>query len=219
MKIGVLGTGIVGQVIATKLVALGHEVCMGSRTADNQAAREWADANGTRAANGTFSDAAAMGEVVFNCTSGGASLVALESAGGDNLVGKVLIDLANPLDFSGGMPPTLSVVNDSSLAEKIQEAFPQARVVKTLNTLNCQIMVEPSLLPGPHEIFVSGNDAAAKNTACELLYSFGWTPEQVIDLGDITTARGTEMYLPLWLRLFGAGGTPNFNVHIVRAEA
>jgi hypothetical protein len=215
MKIGILGTGIVGKTIGTKLVQLGHDVKMGSRTANNEKASEWVKASGANASQGTFAEAAAFGELLFNCTSGMVSLEALKIAGASNMNGKILIDISNPLDFSKGMPPTLSVCNSDSLGEQIQRAYPRVKVVKTLNTLNCNIMVNPSLVPGSHDIFVSGNDAGAKANVIDILKSwFGW--KTVIDLGDITTARGTEMLLPIWIRLMGAFQTPNFNFKIVR---
>lgn len=215
MQFGVLGTGMVGQALASKLVSQGHLVCMGARTADNEKATEWAEAAGPKASHGTFADAAAFGEIVLNCTSGMHSLDALHAAGADNLEGKVLIDLANPLDFSDGFPPKLSVCNTDSLGEQIQRAFPDTKVVKTLNTMNCQIMVHPSRVPGRHDVFLSGDDPAAKARVAELLSSFGW--ESPIDLGDITTCRATEMWLPLWLQLYGALGTGDFQLKIVKA--
>ena len=215
MKIGILGTGVVGQTIGTKLVSLGHDVKMGARVAGNEKAEKWVKDNGARATHGTFADAAAFGEIIFNCTSGMASLDALRQAGARNLDGKVLIDVANPLDFSKGMPPTLSVCNTDSLGEQIQRAFPGARVVKTLNTMNTSIMVDPRLVSGDSDVFMCGNDAAAKAQVAEILKSwFGW--RSVIDLGDITGARGTEMLLPIWLRLWGTFKTPNINFHIAR---
>lgn len=214
MKIGVLGTGSVGRRIATKLVELGHEVTMGSRSADGEALREWVGGAGPDAAGGTFADAATAGELIFNCTAGEASLEALEAAGADNLSDKVLVDVSNPLDFSGGMPPTLTVCNDDSLGERIQASFPEARVVKSLNTVNNQVMTDPGRLPGTHNVFVCGEDAGAKDAVTELLVEFGWPRESVVDLGGIDAARGTEMYLPLWLRLMGALGTADFNIQV-----
>jgi len=214
MKIAVLGTGGVGRTIATKLVELGHEVTMGSRSAEGEALREWLDETGEAADGGTFAGAAAGAELVFNCTAGEASLAALAAAGTDNLASKVLVDVANPLDFSQGMPPTLTVCNDDSLGEQIQAAFPAARVVKALNTVNAGVMTDPGRLPDAHNVFLCGNDEEAKATVGELLQSFGWPPEAIVDLGEIGAARGTEMYLPLWLRLMGALGTAEFNIQI-----
>jgi hypothetical protein len=215
MKIAVLGTGMVGETIGGKLVALGHEVKMGSRSATNEKAAAWVKKAGAKASQGTFADAAAFGELLFNCTSGSGSLEALSAAGKENLKGKVLLDLSNPLDFSKGMPPTLFVSNTDSLGEQIQRAFPELKVVKTLNTISANVMVDPARIPGEHAVFVSGNDAEAKAQVKRLLTEWlGW--KQIIDLGDITTSRGTESYLPLWLRLWGAVGTPDFNIQIVK---
>lgn len=203
MRIGVLGTGMVGKTIAGKLIALEHEVMMGSRSADNEQAREWVAGAGPSASQGSFAEAAAFGELLFNCTAGVGSLDALSSVQPEDLAGKILIDVANPLDFSQGMPPSLSVSNTDSLGEQIQRALPDTRVVKALNTINCAVMVDPARVPGEHDIFLAGDDDAAKRAVRELLQSFGWAADRVIDLGDITSARATEMYLPLWLRLMG----------------
>jgi 8-hydroxy-5-deazaflavin:NADPH oxidoreductase len=217
MKIGVLGTGMVGDTIASKLVSLGHEVKMGSRSATNEKALAWQKKAGAGASAGTFADAAAFGEILFGCLNGGTALEALKQAGAENLKGKILVDLANPLDGSKGFPPTLSVVNDDSLGERIQRAFPEARVVKTLNTVNVIVMVDPGKLAGgDHTMFMAGNDAEAKGRVREILTAFGW--RDVIDLGDITNARGLEMYLPLWVRLFGHFKSPAFSVKVVRGS-
>jgi 8-hydroxy-5-deazaflavin:NADPH oxidoreductase len=213
MRVGVLGTGGVGQTLATKLVELGHDVTMGARSAGNEKAAEWAAGAGERAAEGSFADAAAHGELVLNCTAGTASLDALRAAGAEELRGKVLVDVANPLDFSKGMPPTLSVCNDDSLGEQIQREFPDARVVKALNTVSAMVMVAPidgTILP------ICGDDAGAKEQVASLLGDFGWPAESIVDLGGIEQARGTEMYLALWIRLMGATGTPQFNIAVVR---
>jgi len=215
VKLAVLGTGMVGRTVAGKLAGLGHEVTMGSRTADNEAATEWAGQAGERASHGTFADAAAGADVIFNCTAGGASLEALLSAGEENVSGKLLVDVANPLDFSRGMPPSLSVMGHDSLGEQIQRTFPDARVVKTLNTVNCNVMVEPGRVPGDHDVFICGNDDAAKAEVRELLVTFGWPDDSILDLGDITAARGTEAYLLFWLRLMGVAGGPDLNVKVV----
>lgn len=215
MKIGVLGTGTVGATLATKLASLGHEVRMGARRATNDKATAWAESAGAGASHGTFADAAVFGEILFNCTAGTGSVAALESAGAQNLDGKILIDVANPLDFSKGMPPTLFLSNDTSLGETIQRTFPEARVVKALNTVNANVMVDPGRVPGEHDVFVCGNDAPAKVEVTRILKEwFGW--KSVIDLGDITAARGTEAYLLLWLRLWTVLATPDFNVRVVR---
>jgi predicted dinucleotide-binding enzyme len=218
MRFGVLGTGTVGQAIAGKLVELGHEVRMGSRQAGNEKAVAWAAQAGDGAGEGSFADAAGFGEVVVNATAGGASLEALEAAGAENLEGKVLIDVANALDSSQGMPPTLSVCNDDSLGERIQRAFPETRVVKALNTVNASLMVSPGTLGESTNLFICGDDEGAKAQVAELLQSFGWGAGRVTDLGDISAARGTEMYLPLWLRIYGALGTSEFNIGIVQGD-
>jgi len=218
MRFGVLGTGMVGQGIAGKLVELGHEARMGSRQAGNEKAVAWASEAGDGASEGSFADAGEFGEVVVNATAGGASLEALEAAGAENLAGKVLIDVANALDFSQGMPPTLSVCNDDSLGERIQRAFPEARVVKALNTMNASVMVSPGALGETTNIFICGNDDGAKGEVAGLLQTFGWVKERITDLGDITAARGQEMYLPLWLKLYSALGTSEFNIGIVKSD-
>jgi predicted dinucleotide-binding enzyme len=211
MKIGVLGTGMVGTKIATKLSALGNEVMLGSRNPGNEKAVAWAQAAGAKASPGTYAQAARFGEILFNCTQGTASIEALRSAGVDNLKGKVLIDIANPLDFSRGAPPTLAICNTDSLGERIQRTFPETKVVKTLNTVNCEVMVNPALVPGDHDIFVCGNDADAKARVADILkQGFGW--RSVTDLGDISAARATEQMMPIWLRLYGVLGTLHFNV-------
>jgi 8-hydroxy-5-deazaflavin:NADPH oxidoreductase len=215
MDIGILGTGIVGQTIGTRLVELGHNVMMGSRTANNQNARAWAKAAGHSASIGTYADAAKFGEILFNCTSGKGSLSALEFPKAVDLNNKVLIDLANPLDYSRGLPPTLTICNTDSLAEQIQREHPLLRVVKALNTMNVDVMVHPKRVHGQHDVFICGNDAGAKETVIMILMEwFGW--ESVIDLGDIVNARGMEMALPLWLSLQNKLGTNIFNFKIAK---
>ncbi|MFN2593374.1 MAG: NADPH-dependent F420 reductase [Actinomycetota bacterium] len=217
MRFGVLGTGGVGQTLATKLVELRHEVTMGSRQKGNEKAVAWAQSAGSGASEGTFEDAAAFGDVVINATAGAGSIDALNSAGGDNLAGKVLIDVSNPLDFSEGFPPKLTVCNGDSLGEQIQMAFPTAKVVKTFNTISSDVMVAPQMLPGDHVVFLSGNDDNAKGQVTDLLGTFGWPEQRVIDLGDIETARGTEMYVMLWIRLMGPMGGPHFSIALTKA--
>jgi predicted dinucleotide-binding enzyme len=215
MRIGVLGTGMVGSTIGTKLVGLGHDVMMGSREAGGEKAQAWVGEAGEGASEGSFADAAAFGELVFNCTAGIHSLAALEAAGPTNLAGKVLVDVANPLDFSQGFPPFLGVSNTDSIGEQAQRALPETRVVKALNTMNCSVMVDPGAVPGDHTAFLCGEDAAAKAQVAALIGTFGWPPERVLDLGGIRSARGLEMYLPLWLELMGALGTGAFNIGVL----
>jgi hypothetical protein len=217
MKIGILGTGMVGEAIGGKLAARGHDVKMGSRTATNEKAAAWAKKAGARASHGTFADAAAFGEIVFLCAKGEAAIDIVRSVK-DGLRGKVLVDVTNPLDFSKGMPPTLFVSNDDSLGERIQRELPDTKVVKALNTINAEVMADPARLGEPTDAFVSGNDKEAKAAVTRILREeLGW--KSVIDLGDISTARGTEGYLPLWIRLWGALGTADFNVRIVKRQA
>ncbi|MDP9203329.1 MAG: NAD(P)-binding domain-containing protein [Gemmatimonadota bacterium] len=215
MRIGILGTGVVGRTLGTKLAKLGNDVRMGSRKAGGEKAKAWVKETGDQSSEGTFADAAAHGEMVFNCTSGIASLEALKAAGAKNLQGKTLVDVSNPLDFSKGMPPTLTVCNTDSLGEQIQRAFPTAKVVKTLNTVTSALMVDPAIIPGVHTMFVSGNDAKAKAEVINILKTgFGW--KEVMDLGDISGARAQEMHLALWVRLYMKLPTPNVNVYVVR---
>ena len=201
MRIGVLGTGSVGTTLAGKLRELGHDVRVGSR-------------DGSKG-DGTFAEAAAHGDMLLNCTAGAASLQALEQAGEENIAGKVLIDVANPLSFEGGTV-TLTVCNDDSLGEQIQRRFPSARVVKALNTVNSRVMVDPGSVPGEHDVFLCGDDDGAKAETRTLLESFGWG--NVVDHGGIEGSRAQEMHLLFWLRLRGATGTPFVNVHVVHAD-
>ena len=226
VRFGILGTGVVGKTLAARLDSMAHEVIVGTRNPEETTSRAEPDAYGNPPFSAwqaehpevklaTFSEAAAHGEMVVNATSGVVSLEALELAGEDNLNGKVLVDISNPLDFSQGMPPILSVSNTDSLGEQIQRRFSEARVVKTLHTMNAYLMVDPAQLAGAdHTVFVCGDDAEAKQAVTELLRSFGWT--DIVDLGDITAARGTEMLMPIWLRLFGALQKPIFNYKLVR---
>ena len=213
MRIGMLGTGIVGQTIGSRLVQLGHEVMMGSRVEANPTAITWARKEGRYASFGTFANAAAFGEIVFNCTLGSASLEALQQAGAHNLANKIVIDTANPLDYSTPIW-TLTVCNTDSLGEQIQRAFPEARVVKTLNTMNCNVMVDPGKLSQRTDVFVSGNDIEAKATVISILRDwFGW--QSVIDLGDISTSRGVEMFVVLWQDLRTWSSSHRFNIRVV----
>ena len=213
MKYGVLGTGMVGLAIADRLARLGHEVMIGTR--EPSKSRDKVQSRNIAVKVGTFSECAAFGDILFNATNGAGSLEALKLAGEGNLNGKVLVDISNPLDFSRGTPPSLFVSDTDSLGEQIQRTFPNMKVVKSLNTMTAAIMVDPrGVADGDHHVFVSGNDAGAKETVTEILKEFGWI--HILDLGDITTARGTEMYLPIWLRMWGALGTGMFNVQVMK---
>lgn len=214
MEIGIFGTGIVGQTIGARLIELGHNVKMGSRLPENEKARAWAKASGKKASYGTYKEAAAFGELLFNCTAGKGSLSALEFAHASDLNNKILIDAANPLDFSRGFPPTLTVSNTDSLGEQIQREHPLLKVVKALNTMNVDVMVHPERVRSAHDVFICGNDAIAKATVAKLLTEIGW--ESIIDLGDITNARGMEMALPLWISLQKKLGTNIFNFRIAK---
>lgn len=216
MKVGILGTGIVSQTLGNRLVQLTHDVMLGSRSASNAIASAWAASHRGHATHGTFAEAAAFGDVVFNCTAGAHSLHALYLAeAASTLKGKILIDVSNPLDFSKGMPPTLTVCNTDSIGEEIQRSFPDVRVVKTLNTVNCEVMVQPSKVTGPHTMFLCGNDARAKTRVVDFLKTwFQWG--DILDLGDISAARGMEMMVIAWVRIMNSLGHANFNWHVQR---
>ncbi len=217
MKIAVFGTGMVGDTIGSRLIELGHEVMMGSRTAKNEKALTFVAKHKANASAGTYADAAKFGEIIFNCTKGDGSIEALK-LGGAGVNGKIIVDISNPLDFSKGTPPGLipSLSNTNSLGEEIQKTFPQAKVVKTLNTMWCGLMVNPNMIGGGnHTNFICGNDAEAKANVKSLLNEFGWKNENILDLGDITNARGSESVLPIWLRVWGATQNGDFNFKIV----
>ncbi len=215
MKIAVLGTGSVGVTIASKLIELNHEVMIGSRVRNNEKALAWVLNSGENASSGTFADAASFGELVFNCTKGEGALEALALAGKENLKGKVLVDVSNPLDTSSGNPPSLFISNTNSLGEEIQKKFPESFVVKTLNTMWCGLMVNPRLLKDSHTVFVCGNNEEAKSKVKNILAQFGWSADEMVDLGDISSARGTESYLPIWLRIYMSTKNAAFNIKIV----
>ena len=230
MRITVLGTGMVGRTLAEKLDSLGHDVVIGTRDPQATLARtetgktgnveiapytDWQNEHPS-VGLAAFAEAGAHGEIILNATHGAVSLAALEAVGADNLAGKVLLDLALPLDFSVGFPPTLTVANTDSLGEQIQRAYPDARVVKSLTSVFCQVMVDPSRVPGEHSIFLAGDDKEAKQTVHGILNGFGWPEASVIDLGDITGARAVEMYSRLYFTLVGALGTFELNINVIR---
>lgn len=227
MNIAVFGTGIVGQVIATRLTGLKHRVTIGTRDVLATKARtgtdkfgnpefgSWYQSQQSTIGLDTFGGAAQSADIIFNCTSGQGSVSALQQATAQHLAGKIIVDVANPLDFSKGAPPSLNPCNTDSLGELIQRTFPDAKVVKTLNTMNCFLMMNPTTLKEEHNVFVCGNDGQAKAQVKELLESIGWQPSSIIDLGDITSARATEQLLPIWLRLYMSMKHANFNFKVV----
>lgn len=229
MKIAIIGTGTVGQTFASKLITLGHEVMMGTRNVAEKLASTSKDSYGNppfsewHALNkgvklGTFAEAASFGGIILNVTQGANSINALKLADAKNLSGKILVDIANPLDFSQGMPPCLipELSNTNSLGEEIQKIFPDTKVVKTLNTMWCGLMVNPAMIGGgDHSNYICGNDAGAKDQIKSLLNEFGWKSENILDLGDISSARGTEAMLPVWLRIWGATQNGAFNFKVV----
>ena len=212
MKMGVLGSGMVAQALSARLAELGHNVVIGTR--DPYKLKGWQSSN-QRVLIGSFAETARHGDMIINATNGSGSLNALSLAGEENLAGKILVDVSNPLDFSSGFPPSLTVFGADSLAEQIQRAFPMARVVKTLNTVNARVMTHPlEVANGDHHVFISANDPDAKAQVADLLRSFGWI--HIFDLGDLSTARGTEAYVMLWVRLYGSLNTGMINIKIMK---
>ena len=226
MKIAILGTGSVGQALAGRLSGLGNDVVIGTRDVSASMSRTTPDGWGNPAIGTwitdnsavklvTFAEAAAFSDgIIIHAMNGGAAIESLEMTNEADLEGKILVDITNPLDFSKGFPPTLFLSNTDSLGEQIQAKFPTLKVVKTLNTMSNPVMVNPSSVTGDHTVFVSGNDDSAKAKVTEMLNSFGWADRNIYDLGDISTARGTEMILPLWVRIFGKSQSPFFNFHV-----
>lgn len=223
MKIGIIGSGVVAQTLGTKWIGLGHDVAIGTRDPNKiddkkmmaGSLRDWRAQTENRGKVVTFQEAAAFGDLLVNATGGTVSIEALKQAGADKVGGKVLIDIANELDASRGMPPHALATDDRCLAEKIQATFPNLKVVKTLNTISAIVMVNPKgLAGGDHTVFLSGNDAGAKSQVADLLRGLGWS--DILDLGDVSSARGPEMYMAFWLRLWGATRTPNVNIKVQR---
>lgn len=212
MQIGVLGTGPVGQAFATRLVELGHDVTLGARDPDNPKAAGWAA--GLSGTAGDFRAAADGAELVVNATAGSHSPAALKQA--DPAPGTIVLDVSNALDHSVGFPPVLTVPYGDSVAEQLQRAHPQARVVKALNTMNGDVMVHPELVPGPHDVFVAGDDPAAKAAVTALLHELGWPADAVLDVGALSAARGLEAGVLFWVTLRMAVGHNRFNLHVAR---
>lgn len=223
MKIGIIGSGVVAQTLGSKLVEQEHDVVLGTRDPKKldekklfaSTLREWQEQVKNRAKVASFAEAAAHGEILINATSGEVSIDALKLAAADKVGPKILIDVSNELDHSKGMPPVVLASQERCVAERIQATFPDLKVVKTLNTVGAPVMVNPKAVGGgDHTVFLSGNDPDAKTQVTKLLKSFGWS--DVLDLGDIGSARGPEMYLAMWIRLWGATKTGMLNVKVVR---
>lgn len=204
MRVGIFGTGMVAAAIAPRLFEVEHEVCIGARSSDSDTLEPFA---AQEMLTGNFAETAATSDLVINATNGNHSVSAVASAA-DELAGKTLLDLANRLDPSRGLAHAALAGPDSSLAVDLQEAAPEAAVVKALNTMNCNVMVNPSLVPGDHVVFISGDSEAAKHEVRSLLGDVGWRDSQLIDLGGLETASGPEMLMQLWLDVFAARGGP-----------
>jgi predicted dinucleotide-binding enzyme len=227
MKIAVLGTGMVGRALAGRFADLGHDVIVGTRVVEETLSRTLQDAKGSApyaewqnahpaVRLAAFPAAGAHAEVLVNATAGLSALPMLELVGIDNLAGKVLVDLAVPLDYSRGRPPRLAFGTDDSLGERIQRAFPEVRVVKTLNTMHVNVMVDPARVPGRHNVFLSGDHDEAKDIVANLLAEFGWPRDAMIDLGGIQSARATELYAPLLFSLMASLATTDVNIGVAR---
>jgi hypothetical protein len=216
MRIGIIGSGHVGMTIADGALRAGHQVRLGARTPEKPELRDWLERAGEGASLSEIDGAAEFGDLLVNATAGDGSLEALRTAGAENLAGKTLLDIANAGDsVDGGFE--LTYVNDVSLAEEIQRAFPELHVVKALNTMHREVMATPEKVPGDHAVFICGNDEEAKAQVRQLLGDFRWRDENVIDLGDLTASRALEMFVPLWVRINSALGGRLFNISVVRA--
>lgn len=227
MEIAVLGTGQVGRALAGRCAQVGHHVVVGTRDPWQTLARTGTDAMGTppyvewqaehpEVELATNAEAGSHADLVINATNGAASEAALVAAGVGSRGALIVLDVANVIEFGGGPLPGIGASTEGSLAERLQAAFPAARVVKALNTVNSAVMVDPARVPGEHVVFVAGDDAEAKGVVRGLLTQFGWSPDRTIDLGGLAGARATEMYLPLWLTLMGTLGTTDFNIALAR---
>lgn len=220
MKIGILGTGTVGESIASALVEKGFDVMMGSRTQNNKKAAEWVAQANEHASQGNFNDAAAFGDMLFLCLNGANAMQAINTIDKENLTGKIVVDITNPLDFTKGLPPQIveGLGNSNSLGEEIQKAMPESKVVKTLNTVNYKLMVDArEVNKADHNLFMCGDDADAKNKVRKFLADhFYWKADRIIDLGGIESARAIEAIVPFWVLVYRSLGTPLFNFKIVK---
>ena len=213
MKIGILGTGDVGRALANAFIALGHEVKMGSRDPHNEKAVEWASTAGINASTGTFADTAKFGDVIVLALLWSGAENALKLAGPENFAGKVVIDAINPLVFEPGKPPALALGHTDSAGERVQRWLPAAHVVKAFNSVGHAHMFKPDFPGGPPDMFIAGNDAAAKQTVTGILHDFGWS---TIDVGGIEGARLLEPLCILWVGYGMRTGTWNHAFKLLR---
>jgi predicted dinucleotide-binding enzyme len=203
-RVGVLGTGEVGRRLAAGFRGRGHEVTIGSRDPDKPELREWLSGEGAGIQAGTFADAAATGELVVLAVLGDAAEQAIAEASPENFAGKVVIDAMNPLDFSGGFPPKLSISGEDSLGERVQRTLPEAKVVKAFNIIGNAYFVDPSFSEGGPTMLIAGDDAEAKRTVTDLLTDFGWS--EVVDIGGIEGSRELEAICIAWVKIGGVRG-------------
>jgi 8-hydroxy-5-deazaflavin:NADPH oxidoreductase len=204
MRVGVLGTGEVARRLAAGFRSRGHDVMIGSRDPDKPELREWLSGDGAGVEAGTFAQAAAYGELLVLAVLGNAAEDAIAQAGPENFAGKVVIDVMNPLDFSGGFPPKLSISGEDSLGERVQRALPEAKVVKAFNTIGSPYFVDPSFSEGRPTMLIAGDDEEAKRIVTDVLADFGWT--HTVDIGGIAGSRELEAICILWVKIGGARG-------------
>ena len=204
-QVGVLGSGEVGRRLAAGFGSRGHDVMIGSRDPDKPELREWLSSDGAGVKAGTFQEAAAHGELLVLAVLGNAAQQAIADAGAENFSGKVVIDAMNPLDFSGGFPPKLSISGEDSLGERVQRALPDAKVVKAFNTIGNPYFVDPRFSEGQPTMLIAGDDEGAKRTVGDLLAGFGWS--DVVDLGGIEGARELEAICIAWVKIGGRRGS------------
>lgn len=203
-RVGVLGTGEVGRRLAAGFKDRGYQVMIGSRDSGKSELRDWLSADGRGIEVGTFAEAGAYGEVIVLAVLGAAAEEVIAEAGAQKFTGKVVIDAMNPLDFSGGFPPKLSISGDDSLGERVQRALPDAKVVKAFNTIGNPYFVDPSFSEGKPTMLIAGDDEGAKGTVSDVLKDFGWS--DIIDIGGIEGSRELEAICIVWVKIGGARG-------------
>jgi 8-hydroxy-5-deazaflavin:NADPH oxidoreductase len=212
-RVGVLGSGVVGQQLAIGFSGCGHDVMIGTRDPDKPELREWLSGDGAGIRPGSFQEVGAHGELLVLAVLGDAAEQAIAAAGRENFSGKVVIDAMNPLDFSGGFPPKLSITGEDSLGERVQRALPEARVVKAFNTIGNQYFVNPQFSDGQPTMLIAGDDDQAKGTVTDLLADFGWS--DVVDLGGIEGSRELEAICIAWVKLIGVRGSADHGFQLL----